>query len=85
MPPIRTQDVQRAKASYEQKKASQKIQEAFINDMATSRNALSETINEMAEKHNKYTFSPSRNDILTACIPEMQKLLQHSYMPALES
>jgi len=54
MPPIRSQDVQHAKASYEQKKASQKRREAFVNDMAMSRNGLLETISEMAEKHDKY-------------------------------
>jgi len=58
MPPICSQDVQHAKASYEQKKASRKHREAFINDIAKSCNALSETINEMAEKHDKYMLSP---------------------------
>jgi len=58
MPPVCSQDVQRAEASYEQKKASQKRREAFANDIATSRNELLETISEMAEKHDKYVFSP---------------------------
>ena len=57
MPPVRSQDVWCAKASYEQKKASQKHWEAFINDMATSCNELLETISEMAEKHNRYMIS----------------------------
>jgi len=58
MPPVHSQDVQRAKASYEQKQASKKCHEAFVNDMATSRNELLETISEMAEKHDKYMLSP---------------------------
>jgi hypothetical protein len=51
-----THDVQHATASYEHKKALQKHREAFLQDVATGQEALSDTINEMAEKHDKYIF-----------------------------
>ena len=65
MPPVRSQDVWHAKASYKQKKALQKCQEAFVNNMATSHNELLETISEMAEKHNRYMISPLSYNLYT--------------------
>ena len=61
MPPNRTGDVQHATVSYEHKKAAQKRREAFIVDMDLKQRVLSDTINEMAEKHDKYILFLSSN------------------------
>jgi len=53
MPVICTHDAQHAKASYEQKKAAQWHREAFLADVEMSWVALSDTINQVSEKHNK--------------------------------
>ena len=53
MPATRT-NIRHAKISYEQKKASQRRQEDFLDDIMASRDALSETINKLAKKHDKY-------------------------------
>src|SRR5882724_7500302 len=76
MPIIHTQDAQRAKASYEQKKATQRRQEAFLADVAKSRVALLDTINQMSEKHNKYEIDiPGFTDLLTLSYPRNSKVV----------
>jgi len=53
MPTTRTDKAQRATASYEQTQASHRRREAFLEDVDTRRGALTDTINEMAEKHDR--------------------------------
>ena len=76
MPVVCTQDTQLAKALYEQKKAAQRRQEAFLADVAKSQVALSDTINQMSEKHNKYMVDvPRFTDLLTLSFPRNSKVV----------
>ena len=66
MPVIHTHGIQHAKMSYEQKNATQQCQEAFLTDIETSWIALSDTINQMSEKHKEYEIDVLRlTDLLT--------------------
>jgi len=53
MPATRTDKARRVTASYEQTQALRCHREAFIEDVDTCRGALTDTINEIAEKHDK--------------------------------
>jgi len=65
MLPTHAGDVWHMTVSYEHKKVAQKRREAFIVDMDLKWRVLSDTINEMAEKHDKYILFLSSNKSCT--------------------